>query len=63
MFGAVANGILQSSGLLMVTMIGLINANLMMSDLSFKTCMYSLIGTRITQIYRTAGEAMGFEQF
>jgi phosphate:Na+ symporter len=47
-FGAVATGILQSSGLLMVTMIGLINANLMSVEQSIAVMLGQEIGTTLT---------------
>ena len=47
-FGAVATAVLQSSGLLMVTMIGLINANLMTVSQSIGVMLGQEIGTTIT---------------
>ena len=47
-FGAVATAFLQSSGLLMVTMIGLINANLMTVQQSIGIMLGQEIGTTIT---------------
>jgi phosphate:Na+ symporter len=47
-FGAVATAFLQSSGLLMVTMIGLINANLMTVQQSIGVMLGQEIGTTIT---------------
>lgn len=47
-FGAAATGILQSSGLLMVTMIGLINANLMSVEQSIAVMLGQEIGTTLT---------------
>lgn len=47
-FGALATAILQSSGLLMVTMIGLINANLMTVPQSIGIMLGQEIGTTIT---------------
>jgi len=47
-FGAAATAFLQSSGLLMVTMIGLINANLMTVEQSIGIMLGQEIGTTIT---------------
>ncbi|MDD4019218.1 MAG: Na/Pi cotransporter family protein [Kiritimatiellae bacterium] len=47
-FGALATAFLQSSGLLMVTMIGLINANLMTVQQSIGIMLGQEIGTTIT---------------
>lgn len=47
-FGAVGTGILQSSGLLMVLMIGLINANLMTVEQSVAVMLGQEIGTTLT---------------
>lgn len=47
-FGAIATAILQSSGLLMVTMIGLINANLMTVSQAISVMLGQEIGTTIT---------------
>jgi phosphate:Na+ symporter len=47
-FGAVATAVLQSSGLLMVTMIGLINSNLMSVAQSIGVMLGQEIGTTIT---------------
>ncbi|MBP1692288.1 MAG: phosphate:Na+ symporter [Chloroflexi bacterium] len=47
-FGAVATALLQSSGLLMVTMIGLINANLMTVVQSISVMLGQEIGTTLT---------------
>jgi phosphate:Na+ symporter len=47
-FGAIATAFLQSSGLLMVTMIGLINANLMTVTQSIGVMLGQEIGTTIT---------------
>ncbi len=47
-FGAIATAFLQSSGLLMVTMIGLINANLMTVQQSIGVMLGQEIGTTIT---------------
>jgi phosphate:Na+ symporter len=47
-FGAVATALLQSSGLLMVTMIGLINANLMTVSQAISVMLGQEIGTTIT---------------
>jgi phosphate:Na+ symporter len=47
-FGAVATALLQSSSLLMVTMIGLINANLMTVETSISVMLGQEIGTTIT---------------
>jgi phosphate:Na+ symporter len=47
-FGAMATAFLQSSGLLMVTMIGLINANLMTVQQSIGIMLGQEIGTTIT---------------
>lgn len=47
-FGAVATALIQSSGLLMVTMIGLINANLMTVEQSIGIMLGQEIGTTIT---------------
>ncbi|MCU0488836.1 MAG: Na/Pi symporter, partial [Anaerolineales bacterium] len=47
-FGAVSTAILQSSGLLMVTMIGLINANLMTVSQSIGVMLGQEIGTTLT---------------
>src|SRR5690606_18392401 len=47
-FGAAATGVLQSSGLLMVTMIGLINANLMTVEQSIAVMLGQEIGTTLT---------------
>ncbi len=47
-FGAIATAFLQSSGLLMVTMIGLINANLMTVQQSIGIMLGQEIGTTIT---------------
>jgi len=47
-FGAIATAVLQSSGLLMVTMIGLINANLMTVSQSISVMLGQEIGTTIT---------------
>ena len=47
-FGAGATAVLQSSGLLMVTMIGLINANLMTVEQSISVMLGQEIGTTIT---------------
>lgn len=47
-FGAVSTAILQSSGLLMVTMIGLINANLMTVAQSIGVMLGQEIGTTLT---------------
>lgn len=47
-FGAVATALIQSSGLLMVTMIGLINANLMTVEQSIGVMLGQEIGTTLT---------------
>ena len=47
-FGAVTTAVIQSSGLLMVTMIGLINANLMTVEQSIGVMLGQEIGTTIT---------------
>ncbi|MCL4802988.1 MAG: Na/Pi cotransporter family protein [Anaerolineae bacterium] len=47
-FGAAASAILQSSGLLMVTMIGLVNANLMTVVQSIGVMLGQEIGTTVT---------------
>lgn len=47
-FGAIATALLQSSGLLMVTMIGLINANLMTVEQSIGVMLGQEIGTTMT---------------
>jgi len=47
-FGAAATAVIQSSGLLMVTMIGLINANLMTVEQSIGVMLGQEIGTTIT---------------
>lgn len=47
-FGAAATAIIQSSGMLMVTMIGLINANLMTLEQAISVMMGQEIGTTIT---------------
>lgn len=47
-FGTVATAFLQSSGLLMVTMIGLINANLMTVEQSIGIMLGQEIGTTVT---------------
>ena len=47
-FGAAATAVLQSSSLLMVTMIGLINANLMTVQQSISVMLGQEIGTTIT---------------
>jgi phosphate:Na+ symporter len=47
-FGAVATALLQSSSLLMVTMIGLINPNLMTVETSISVMLGQEIGTTIT---------------
>ena len=47
-FGAVATALLQSSGLVMVTMIGLINANLMTVPQAISVMLGQEIGTTIT---------------
>jgi phosphate:Na+ symporter len=47
-FGAIATTFLQSSGLLMVTMIGLINANLMTVPQSISVMLGQEIGTTVT---------------
>jgi phosphate:Na+ symporter len=47
-FGAIATAVLQSSGLLMVTMIGLINANLMTVPQAISVMLGQEIGTTIT---------------
>jgi phosphate:Na+ symporter len=47
-FGAIATAVLQSSGLLMVTMIGLINANLMTVSQAISVMLGQEIGTTIT---------------
>ncbi len=47
-FGTTATAVLQSSGLLMVTMIGLINANLMTVTQSISVMLGQEIGTTIT---------------
>lgn len=47
-FGAVATALLQSSGLLMVTMIGLINANLLTLEQAIGVMLGQEIGTTIT---------------
>ncbi len=47
-FGAAATAVLQSSGLLMVTMMGLINANLMTVEQSIGVMLGQEIGTTIT---------------
>jgi phosphate:Na+ symporter len=48
LFGAAATAIIQSSGLLMVTMMGLINANLMTVEQSIAVMLGQEIGTTIT---------------
>ena len=48
MFGATATALIQSSGLLMVTMIGLINANLMTVQQSIGVMLGQEIGTTLT---------------
>lgn len=47
-FGAVATALIQSSGLLMVTMIGLINANLLTVEQSIGVMLGQEIGTTLT---------------
>lgn len=47
-FGAIATAMLQSSGLLMVTMIGLINANLLTVEQSIGVMLGQEIGTTMT---------------
>jgi phosphate:Na+ symporter len=47
-FGAVATAMIQSSGLLMVTMIGLINANIMSVEQSIGVMLGQEIGTTMT---------------
>jgi phosphate:Na+ symporter len=47
-FGAVSTAVIQSSGLLMVTMIGLVNANLMTVEQSIGVMLGQEIGTTIT---------------
>ncbi len=47
-FGAISTALLQSSGLLMVTMIGLINANLLTVEQSIGVMLGQEIGTTIT---------------
>lgn len=47
-FGAIATALLQSSGLLMVTMIGLINANLMTVEQAIGVMLGQEIGTTFT---------------
>ncbi|MBN1873248.1 MAG: Na/Pi symporter [Anaerolineae bacterium] len=47
-FGAVATALIQSSSLLMVTMIGLINANLMTLEQAVGVMMGQEIGTTLT---------------
>ena len=47
-FGAVATALIQSSSLLMVTMIGLINANLMTLEQAIGVMMGQEIGTTLT---------------
>src|SRR5512145_2050566 len=47
-FGAVATALIHSSGLLMVTMIGLINANLMTVEQSIGVMLGQEIGTTLT---------------
>ncbi|RPI32676.1 MAG: Na/Pi cotransporter family protein [Chloroflexota bacterium] len=47
-FGAVATALIQSSGLLMVTMIGLINANLMSVEQAIGVMLGQEIGTTLT---------------
>ena len=47
-FGAASTAVLQSSGLLMVTMIGLINANLMTVTQSISVMLGQEIGTTLT---------------
>jgi phosphate:Na+ symporter len=47
-FGAVATALIQSSGLLMVTMIGLINANLMTVEQAIGVMLGQEIGTTLT---------------
>jgi phosphate:Na+ symporter len=47
-FGAAATAFIQSSGLLMVTMIGLINANLMTVEQSISVMLGQEIGTTLT---------------
>lgn len=48
LFGTVATALIQSSGLLMVTMIGLINANLMTVEQSIAIMLGQEIGTTLT---------------
>jgi len=48
LFGAVATTLIQSSGLLMVTMIGLINANLMTVEQAIGVMLGQEIGTTLT---------------
>ena len=48
LFGAVATALIQSSGLLMVTMIGLINANLMTVEQAIGVMLGQEIGTTLT---------------
>ena len=48
LFGAAATAIIQSSGLLMVTMMGLVNANLMTVEQSIAVMLGQEIGTTIT---------------
>jgi len=48
LFGAVATALIQSSGLLMVTMIGLINANLMTVEQAIGVMVGQEIGTTLT---------------
>ena len=47
-FGAVATAMIQSSGLLMVTMIGLINANLLTVQQAIGVMLGQEIGTTLT---------------
>jgi phosphate:Na+ symporter len=47
-FGTIATALIQSSGLLMVTMIGLINANLMTVEQAISVMLGQEIGTTIT---------------
>ena len=47
-FGAIATALVQSSGLIMVTMIGLINANLMTVEQSIAVMLGQEIGTTVT---------------
>lgn len=59
-FGAVATALIQSSSLLMITMLGLINANLMTLEQAVSVMMGQEIGTTILReehiIYAVAGE-------